>query len=145
MSQVINLLLVEDNPADVELTRVNLEQAKIHIELHVVMDGAEALDYLFQRNAHVDAKRPDLVLLDLNLPKVNGNEVLAKVKADSDLKRISIVVLTSSEAETDIAASYENYANAYVTKPIGLDSFNTIVKSIEDFWLTVVRLPPKKD
>lgn len=145
MSEIINLLLVEDNPADVELTRVNLEQAKIYIDLQVVMDGEAALDYLFQREAYIDAKRPDLVLLDLNLPKVNGIEVLTQIKNDSDLKGIPVVVLTSSEADSDVVNAYANHANAYVTKPIGLDSFDKIVKSIENFWLTVVKLAPKKD
>ena len=143
MSQIVQLLLVEDNPADVELTRVNLEQAKLHLDLNVVSDGEEALDYLYQRGGFTEAKRPDLILLDLNLPKVNGKEVLAQIKTEDHLKSIPVVVLTSSEADSDIAASYQLHANAYVAKPIGLDSFNTIVKSIEDFWLTVVKLPPK--
>ena len=144
MGEVFQLLLVEDNPADVELTKFNLEQAKIPVDLQVASDGEQALNYLYQRGEYDSVPRPDLILLDLNLPKINGQEVLEKIKTDADLKRIPVVVLTSSEAETDIVTSYNLHANAYITKPIGLDSFQGVVKIIEDFWLTIVKLPPSK-
>ena len=137
----IEILLVEDNPGDVRLTREALKDAKVANNLNVVNDGEQALDYLNRRGRFADATRPDLVLLDLNLPKVDGREVLASIKADSDLKRIPVVVLTTSSAEEDILRSYDLHANCYVTKPVEFDSFLKIVESIDDFWLSIVRLP----
>jgi chemotaxis family two-component system response regulator Rcp1 len=139
----IDILLVEDNPGDVRLTIEALKEAKVLNKLTTVSDGVEALDYLKRRNKYTDATRPDLVLLDLNLPKKDGREVLAEIKSDSELKRIPVVILTTSKAETDILKAYNLHANCYVTKPVDLDQFLIVVKSIEDFWLTVVRLPPE--
>jgi CheY-like chemotaxis protein len=133
----IEILLVEDNPGDVKLTRIALENAKVLTNLHVVNNGKEALDFLFSgKNV-----RPDLILLDLNLPLVDGREVLKKIKEDENLKRIPVVVLTSSKAEEDIVKSYDLHANCYISKPIDLDQFLNIIKSIEEFWLTIVKLP----
>jgi CheY-like chemotaxis protein len=137
----VEILMIEDNPGDVRLTREALKEGKIHTRLSVVSDGDEALDYLHRRGAHADAPRPDLILLDLNLPGKSGREVLAEVKADENLRRIPVVVLTSSQAEQDIVESYNLNANCYVTKPVDLDQFMRVVRSIEDFWLTVVKLP----
>ena len=137
----IEILLVEDNPGDVRLTREALRENKVNNNLHVAVDGAEALDFLFRRGKYVDAPHPDLVLLDLNLPKKNGREVLAEVKADPLLRRIPVVILTTSDAEQDILASYDLHANCYITKPVDLDRFIEVVKSIEGFWLCVVKLP----
>lgn len=137
----IRVLLVEDNPADAELTKETLETSKMWMVLDVVVDGEEALDYLLRRGAHVDAPRPDLVILDLNLPKLSGRQVLAEVKRHEHLKSIPIVMLTSSDAEHDVAASYSLGANCYVTKPVGLQAFQSIVNTIDQFWFTVVKLP----
>lgn len=137
----INILLVEDNPGDVVLTREALDDAKVRNELNVVGDGVEALEYLRRQGPHTGAPRPDLILLDLNLPRKDGREVLAEIKQDPDLKRIPVVVLTTSKAEEDILRSYDLHANCYVTKPVDLNQFLSIVKTIEDFWLTVVKLP----
>ena len=137
----IEILLVEDNPGDVRLTREALRENKVNNNLHVAVDGTEALDFLFRRGKYVDAPHPDLVLLDLNLPKKNGREVLAEVKADPLLRRIPVVILTTSDAEQDILASYDLHANCYITKPVDLDRFIEVVKSIEGFWLCVVKLP----
>ena len=137
----VEILLVEDNPGDVRLTREALKDAKVANNLNVVNDGEQALDYLNRRGRFADATRPDLVLLDLNLPKVDGREVLASIKADQDLRRIPVVVLTTSSAEEDILRSYDLHANCYVTKPVEFDSFLKIVESIDDFWLSIVRLP----
>ena len=137
----IEILLVEDNPGDVRLTREALRENKVNNNLHVAVDGVDALDFLFRRGKYVDALHPDLVLLDLNLPKKNGREVLAEVKADPLLRRIPVVILTTSDAEQDILASYDLHANCYITKPVDLDRFIEVVKSIEGFWLCVVKLP----
>jgi chemotaxis family two-component system response regulator Rcp1 len=137
----IEILLVEDSPADVDLTREALADAKVHNNLHVVGDGVEALAFLRHEGRYADAPHPDLILLDLNLPKKDGREVLAEIKADPRLRRIPVVVLTTSEAEQDILQSYDLYANCYVTKPVDLDAFIHVVRSIEDFWLAIVRLP----
>jgi chemotaxis family two-component system response regulator Rcp1 len=137
------LLLVEDNPGDVRLTRETLKDVKLMVDLHVVGDGVEAMAFLRQQGPYVNAPRPDLVLLDLNLPKKDGREVLAEIKSDPDLKRIPVVVLTISTAEEDILKSYNLYANAYVSKPLNLEQFAKITKAIEDFWFTIVKLPPK--
>ncbi|SFR32350.1 response regulator [Halogeometricum limi] len=139
-----DILLVEDNPGDVRLTREAFERGNISNELHVVTDGAEALDFCYRRGAYEDAPRPHLVLLDLNLPKVDGTEVLERLKGDPDLKSIPVVVLTSSEAETDVVESYELHTNAYLTKPIDPDEFVDLVRTFEDFWLTLVKLPPRE-
>ena len=141
MSDPIEILLVEDNPGDVRLTRESLKDGKIHTRLSVVSDGEEALEFLYRRGRHAGAPRPDLVLLDLNLPRKSGREVLAEIKVDEHLRRIPVVVLTSSEAEQDILASYNLNANCYITKPVDLEQFIRVVRSIEDFWLTVVKLP----
>lgn len=139
----IRILLVEDNPADVRLTREALADAKVRNEIHVAIDGVDAMDFLRQRGKYAAAPRPDVVLLDLNLPKKDGREVLAEIKGDPDLKRIPVVILTSSRAEEDIVRTYNLHANCYVSKPVDLNQFLYVVKSIEDFWLTVVRLPPR--
>jgi chemotaxis family two-component system response regulator Rcp1 len=137
----IEILLVEDNPADVRLTKEALKEAKVRNNLHVVEDGVEAMKFLFQEDKYTNSARPDLILLDLNLPKKDGREVLEEIKQDDNLKRIPVVVLTTSQAEEDILRTYNLHANCYVTKPVDLDQFITIVKSIEDFWLTIVKLP----
>ena len=141
MGKPIEILLVEDNPGDVRLTIESLKGAKVVNHLNVASDGIEALALLRQQGRYVNAARPDLILLDLNLPKKDGREVLAEIKADDDLKRIPVVVLTTSHAEEDILKSYNLHANCYVTKPMDLEQFITVVKSIEDFWFTVVKLP----
>ncbi len=139
--QPIEMLLVEDSPADVDLTREALIDAKVRNNLSVVSDGVEALAFLRREGKHADAPHPDLILLDLNLPKKDGREVLADIKQDEELRRIPVVILTTSEAEQDIVRSYDLHANCYVTKPVDLDRFLTVVKSIEDFWLAIVKLP----
>ena len=141
--QVIEILLVEDNPGDVRLTREALKDGKIVNNLHVAEDGVDALAFLRREGKYHNAVRPELILLDLNLPKKDGREVLAEIKADKELKRIPVVILTSSAAEQDIVRSYNLHANCYVTKPVDLDQFINVVKSIEHFWLTVVKLPPE--
>ncbi len=138
----ITLLLVEDNPADVDLTRENLEDAKILNDLHVASDGVEAMAFLRREGDYAKAPRPDLVLLDLNLPRMDGREVLAEMKADPSLKLIPVVVLTSSQSEADVAKSYALHANAYVTKPVDLDGFSKIVAGIKEFWFSIVKFPP---
>lgn len=137
----IKVLMVEDNPGDVELTRQALEDSKLVNYLHAVSDGLEALDFLRKEGVYVNAPRPDLIFLDLNLPKKDGREVLAEIKSDPKLKHIPVVILTSSEAEIDILTSYQVHANCYVTKPVDLYQFIKVVKNIEEFWLTVVKLP----
>ncbi len=139
----VELLLVEDNPGDVELTREALEEARVRNRLHVVSDGEEALAFLRREGRHADAPRPDLVLLDLNLPRLGGREVLAAIKQSDDLRRIPVVVLTTSEAEKDVLGAYELHANAYIVKPVDLDQFLGVVRSIEGFWLAVVKFPPE--
>jgi chemotaxis family two-component system response regulator Rcp1 len=139
----IEILLVEDNPADVRLTQEALRDSKVANNLHTAGDGLEALRFLRREEEYEDAPRPDLILLDLNLPLMSGREVLEQVKDDEDLRRIPIVVLTTSEAEQDIARSYDLHANAYVRKPVDFDQFTEVVRLIEDFWFTVVKLPPK--
>jgi chemotaxis family two-component system response regulator Rcp1 len=140
-SQPIEVLLVEDNPGDVRLTREALKEGKVHNNLSVVPDGVEALAFLRREGRYADAPRPDVILLDLNLPRKDGREVLEDVKADPSLRAIPVVILTSSEAERDIARAYALHANCYITKPVDLDQFITVVKSIEDFWFTIVKLP----
>jgi len=133
----IEILLIEDNPGDVRLTIEGLSESKVRNTLHVAKDGVEAMDLL----RRADGPRPDLILLDLNLPRMDGREVLTAIKSDPKLKIIPVVVLTTSRAEQDILRSYELQANCYITKPVNLEKFMTVVKSIEDFWLTIVRLP----
>jgi chemotaxis family two-component system response regulator Rcp1 len=139
----IEILLVEDNPADVRLTQEALRENKVHNHLHVVQDGVAALAFLRRAGAYTQVPRPDLILLDLNLPRKDGRELLAEIKADPDLKRIPVVILTTSRAEQDILRTYDLHANCYVTKPVELDQFIEVVKSIEGFWLTIVKLPPQ--
>lgn len=139
----IELLLVEDNPGDVRLTIEALRDGKVNNNMNVAVDGVEALAYLRREGRFAHAARPDVILLDLNLPKKNGHEVLAEIKADADLKRIPIVILTTSKADEDIVRSYDQYANCYINKPVDLEQFINVVQSIEDFWLTIVKLPPK--
>ena len=140
--QCIDILMVEDNPGDVELAREALETGKLHNRLHVVDDGVKAMAFLRRQDPYGDAPRPDLVLLDLNLPRKDGREVLAEVKADDDLKRIPVVVLTSSQAESDVLKSYNLHANAYVAKPLNLTAFLQVFQAIQNFWLSIVILPP---
>ena len=139
----VEILLVEDNPADVRLTVETLKQEKICNNIHVVSDGEEALDFLHKRGKYPNAVRPDLILLDLNLPKVDGREVLKDIKSDDKLKAIPVVVLTVSKAEEDVLKSYKLHANCYITKPIDLEQFSKVAKAVQDFWLTIVRLPSK--
>ena len=139
----ITILLVEDNPGDIRLTQAALEEAKVSNSMIVARDGEEALAVLRREGPHGDAPRPDLILLDLNLPKKDGREVLGEIKGDSRFRRIPVVILTTSQAEQDIMESYDLYANCYITKPVDLDKFIGVVKSVEDFWLSVVKLPPE--
>ena len=136
------ILLVEDNPGDVRLTQEAFREGRIENNLHVVTDGVEALEFLHRRGEYADAPRPDLVLLDLNLPRKNGDEVLAELKDDEDLRCIPVIVLTSSAAEEDVVKSYELHANAYLTKPVDPDAFIDAVQSFEQFWFSIVKLPP---
>ena len=137
----IEILLVEDNPGDVRLTIEALRDSKVRNNLHVAVDGVDALAFLRHEGRYAEAPRPDLILLDLNLPKKDGREVLAEIKADAILRTIPVVILTTSRAEQDVLRSYELQANCYISKPVDLDQFITVVKSIEDFWLTIVTLP----
>ena len=139
----IEILLVEDDPGDVLMTKEALADAKMANTLYVVQNGEEALQFLFREGEYADAPRPGLILLDLNLPRVDGREVLARVKAEEALRRIPVVVLTTSEAEEDILRSYDLYANAYVTKPVDFEAFVKVVRQVDDFYINVVRLPPR--
>lgn len=140
----IQVLLVEDSPGDVRLTREAFRDANVSIKLHVASDGVEAIAFLRQEAPHASAPRPDLILLDLNLPKMDGREVLAQIKADENLKTIPTVILTTSEAEADIVKSYQLQANSYLSKPVEFDAFESLVKSINDFWLIRAKLPQKE-
>jgi two-component system, chemotaxis family, response regulator Rcp1 len=140
-SRPIDILLVEDNPGDVRLTIEALKDGKVRNRLSVVGDGVEALAFLRQEGKYADAPRPDVVLLDLNLPKKDGREVLAEIKEDESLRRIPVVVLTTSSSEQDILKTYNLHANCYITKPVDLEQFIEVVRGIEDFWLTIVKLP----
>ena len=140
--QAIEILLVEDNPADVRLTQEALKEGKVCNKLNVAEDGVEALAYLRQQGQYAGAVLPDIILLDLNLPKKDGREVLEEIKNDSVLKRIPVVVLTTSKAEEDILRAYDLHANCFVTKPVDLEQFIQVVQSVETFWFTVVKLPP---
>ena len=141
--KAIDILLVEDNPGDVRLAREALKESKVYNNIFVVEDGVEAMDFLRRNGKYRGMPRPDLILLDLNLPRKSGREVLAEVKADDNLKCIPVVVLTVSRDEEDILKAYNLHANCFVTKPIDFEQFVKITKSIEDFWLTIVKLPPK--
>jgi CheY-like chemotaxis protein len=139
--QPVDILLVEDNPGDVELTTETLDDAKLSNRLYVVTDGVEAMAFLRREGKYAHVCAPDLILLDLNLPRKDGREVLAEVKADPALGRIPVVVLTTSEAERDILKTYELHANCYVTKPVDLHQFLAVIRSVKDFWLTIAKLP----
>jgi two-component system, chemotaxis family, response regulator Rcp1 len=141
--EVVQILLAEDNQGDVDLTIEALRDAKVANELHVVRDGEEAMEFLQQSGRYTDAPRPDLVLLDLNMPRKDGREVLSDMKDDAVLRVIPVVILTTSEAEADVLRSYELAAAAYVTKPVGFSQFVEVIHAVEDFWLTVVKLPPR--
>jgi len=142
-SEVIDILLVEDSPGDVRLTQEAFKECKVRNDLHVVTDGEEAMSFLRREGSYADSPRPGLILLDLNLPGKDGREVLTEIKADDDLKRIPVVILTVSDAEEDVLKTYNLNANCYVTKPVDLDQFIKVVQTIEDFWLTIVKLPPE--
>ncbi len=143
MLDEIQILLVEDNPGDVRLTKEALRGAKVANELHVVGDGEEAIEFMRQRGRHRDAPQPDIVLLDLNLPRIDGVEVLADIKSDPELAKIPIIVLTSSSAEADIQRAYELHANCFISKPVDFTEFIDAVRSLEGFWLKIVRLPTR--
>lgn len=140
----IEILLVEDSPADVRLTLEALKEEKISNNMHVVSDGVDAMAFLRREGEYKDAVRPDLILLDLNLPRKDGRQVLKEIKTDENLKSIPIVVLTISKAEEDVMKAYDYHANCYITKPLDLNRFSEVVKSIQDFWLTIVTLPPER-
>jgi CheY-like chemotaxis protein len=142
-SSPIEVLLVEDDPGDVLMTREAFEEHKVRNRLTVLTDGAQALDYLHRRGEYADADLPDLILLDLNLPKRDGREVLAEIKQNEELRQIPVVVLTTSDADEDILRSYQLHANAYVTKPVDFDRFIAVVRHIDDFFVSVVKLPPR--
>jgi len=144
MARPIDILLVEDNPGDVRLTQELLKESKIRNHLTVVDNGEDALAFLRRAGKYASATCPELILLDLNLPKKHGAEVLATIKSDPELRRIPVVILTSSKAEEDIVKSYDLHANCYIAKPVGLEQFAAVVKSIDDFWLAIVKLPPHK-
>ena len=141
MNHMVEILLVEDNPGDIRLTREVLKEARVINTLHTVPDGEEALKFLRKEGEFKDKPRPDLILLDLNLPKKDGREVLKEIKDDEDLRRIPVVVLSTSSAAQDIEKSYNLYANCYITKPVDLEQFIKVVHAIESFWLTIVKLP----
>lgn len=139
----IDILLVEDNPGDIRLTQEAFKDGKIKNTLNVVMDGEEAIHYLMKKETYINALTPDIILLDLNLPKKDGREVLAEIKNHPELKRIPVIILTTSSAHGDILNTYTNHANCYITKPVDFNQFITVIRTIEDFWLSIVKLPPK--
>lgn len=141
--KLVEILLVEDNPGDARLIQDALKGGKVRNNLHIVYDGVEATDFLFKKNQYQNTPKPDLIILDLNLPKKNGQEVLAEIKADENLKSIPVIILTISKAEEDIIRSYNLHANCFLIKPIDLNKFLEVVRSIEDFWLTFVKFPKK--
>jgi CheY-like chemotaxis protein len=143
LSAPIEILLVEDNPGDVRLTQEALKEGKILNNLHMARDGVEAISFLRREGENGTAVRPDLILLDLNLPRKDGREVLTEIKKDEELRRIPVVVLTTSRAEEDIIRTYDCHANCYITKPVDFDQFINVIKSIENFWLSIVKLPHK--
>jgi chemotaxis family two-component system response regulator Rcp1 len=138
----ITILLAEDNPGDARLTMEAFKEGKIYCDIHIAEDGEKAISFLQQKDEYKDAPRPDLILLDLNMPKKNGREVLKEIKQDPDLCRIPVIILTTSRAEEDILETYDLHANCYISKPVGLDEFVNVAQGIENFWLTIVRLPP---
>ena len=140
----IEILLVEDNPGDVRLTKEALKEGKVLNKLNVVMDGVEAMEFLHKQGKFSKAVHPDLILLDLNLPRKDGREVLAEIKGDPNLRRIPVVILTTSKSEQDILKTYDLHANCYITKPVDLIQFIEVIKAIKEFWLTIVNLPPKE-
>ncbi len=142
-AKVIDILLIEDNPGDVRLAQEALKESKVRNRLYVTEDGVEGLAFLRRQGKYARAPRPDLILLDLNLPRKSGREVLAEVKTDERLRSIPVVVLTVSRAEEDIVKAYDHHANCYITKPLDFNQFMEVTKSIDEFWLTIVRLPPK--
>jgi CheY-like chemotaxis protein len=142
--KIIDILLVEDNPGDIRLTKEVLKEGKISNTLNVVTDGEEALMYLMKEGKYSNAQSPDLILLDLNLPKIDGRQVLEQIKNHPKLKIIPVIVLTTSEAEQDVLKMYENHANCYITKPVDFEQFISVIRTIEDFWLTLVKLPRVK-
>ncbi|MGH1485655.1 MAG: response regulator [Cellvibrionaceae bacterium] len=144
-SMPIEVLLVEDNPGDIELTREALSAGKLINNIHVVEDGEEALDFLYQEKQYVNVSRPDLILLDLNLPKLNGREVLAKIKSNPELSSIPVVILSSSEDADDIEKAYSLSANSFVTKPVRVNDFVRVAQTLEDFWIGIVKLPSLKN
>jgi chemotaxis family two-component system response regulator Rcp1 len=139
--KIVDILLVEDNPGDIRLTKEALAEGKVANNLSVVQDGVEALAFLRREGVHSQAMRPDIILLDLNLPRMDGRELLAEIKTDENLKRIPVVILTTSKAEEDILRTYNLHANCFITKPVDLDRFIEVVKTIENFWFTIVKLP----
>ena len=141
--ECVDILLIEDNPGDVKLTKKAFEKAALETRIDVAEDGVEAMAYLRERTAETDRELPDLVLLDLNLPRKSGYEVLEEIKSDPDLKRVPVVILTSSDSEEDIVETYEDHANAYLTKPVSFEGFKEVVSKIESFWFSVAKLPPK--
>ncbi len=142
--RAVQILMIEDNPADVRLTTEGLKDAKLHINLNVAKDGVEAMAYLYREGKYAAAPRPDLIILDLNLPRKDGREVLAEIKRDETLRRVPVVILTASEADEDILRAYDLHVNCYITKPVDLDQFIKVVQNIEEFWLTIVKLPPNE-
>ena len=142
-NSLLQVLLVEDNPGDVRLTEEAFKDAKVQLEMHVAVDGVEAMEFLHREGKFAESPRPDLILLDLNLPRKDGRDVLAEVKGDPSLMTIPVVILTTSASDVDIESSYMLHANCYISKPVDMEGFLTVVKSIDDFWLTVVKLPPK--
>ena len=142
-SRAIDVLLIEDDPGDIVITREAFKNHKIRNTLRVARDGQEGLDYLYQRGAYQGAPRPDLILLDLNLPKYDGHQLLEKIKSDPEMCHIPVIVLTTSAAEEDILRSYRLHANAYVTKPVGFEQFMHVIREIDEFFVQVVRLPPR--
>jgi len=143
MIKPIDILIIEDNEGDARLIKEVLSEGKVSNSLHVVKDGVQAMEFLQRKGAYKSEQIPDLVILDLNLPKKDGREVLLEIKTDNELKKIPVVIMTTSQAEEDILKSYDLHANCYITKPIDLNQFIKVVKSIEDFWFSIVKLPPK--
>ena len=141
LGKPIDILLVEDNPGDARLAQESLKESKIRNTIHWVQDGLDAMKFLHRQGSYENAPRADLILLDLNMPKMDGRKVLAEIKSDDDLKRIPVVIFTISKAEEDILKTYDLHANCYITKPLDLSRFLKVIQSIEDFWLTIVRLP----
>ena len=140
---LVHILLVDDDPGDVRLTMEALRESKLYIECNVASDGIEAMDFLHRDGEHVSAQRPDLILLDLNMPRKDGREVLAEIKADPELERIPVVMLTTSQADGDVLMAYNLGVNCYITKPVDFDQLAKVVRALENFWFTIVRLPPE--